>query len=98
MYLKNPTDSVVKVMIQGVRLSIEPRGHSAELSEEQINRWLVIHPFLERVKVSAQEDGVINTYKDVSVEETASMVKETLDVPSEEEVLPAKPKRGRKSK
>ncbi len=47
MFLKNNTDNTISIVIKGSRLSIEPRGLSKELSEEQGNHWLSVHPFLE---------------------------------------------------
>lgn len=45
MILKNPTDSVVSIVIKGIELSIPANG-TLEVSDAQGARWMLVHEFL----------------------------------------------------
>lgn len=62
MILFNPTSSVVSIVIDGTKLSIEPQAESRSLSDHQVKQWLSVHAFLE-VRQSTQK--VVELKKEV---------------------------------
>lgn len=61
MKLINPTDKDIVVVFKGEELSVLSQGITKELSVDQVEFWLRIHPFLTIQKI--EEKKVITEEK-----------------------------------
>lgn len=68
MILKNPTDQVVSIQIEGAKLSVLP-NEEIKVSDAQGEAWLRVHGFLVRVGTDAEPIVIPKAPKEETITE-----------------------------